>query len=527
MTAHITNSPDTAQIYFSDFFGISPERLEQYGAFDVALINDLPLFIDPFLLFNSNKPEYRELHDSIIRYVGFLRDKSVAGAINDSLLKAWFTFREIKENWLGYSLRGNKGSGLGMDFAQALNTNLAQIFTNFGGEEVTEGSHIEKVCLVADGVGRDNISDFATNLIQGYLLEYTQTFGRQFLQPDQLRRVAVRKAAFNYATESWETRIYELPFVSGAHVILTPIDILTKDEVWINKPDMVRDYTAIAAAIPNDQLRAELNNCFGRALQSVQRRDAERKRQSASTTRRRRSRAPTGPSQRQRDEAAQEVIRAFPVFIDWYIRWKELHGDQAEQQADAHVRSSERLYIAQVRDLVRTLAATRFYSVPGNTYDEAHARVKYLKNVIENQGGWRSFWVDGEPVRREADLRIMFRLTWFGTPSDVNQEVNNDRGPSDFEISRGSADKTTVEYKLASNTGLEKNLRAQTKIYQKASGSQHVITVIMFFTREERIRVQGILEGVGRRQDQDVILIDGRDDNKVSASKATSAELED
>jgi hypothetical protein len=42
-------------IYFSDRFGVDPDALEQYGALDVSLATDLPLFIDPFLLFNSKK----------------------------------------------------------------------------------------------------------------------------------------------------------------------------------------------------------------------------------------------------------------------------------------------------------------------------------------------------------------------------------------------------------------------------------------------------------------------------------------
>jgi hypothetical protein len=36
---------------------------------DYFEVSDLPLFIDPFLLFNSDKPEYRRLHDSIIDYL--------------------------------------------------------------------------------------------------------------------------------------------------------------------------------------------------------------------------------------------------------------------------------------------------------------------------------------------------------------------------------------------------------------------------------------------------------------------------
>ncbi len=77
-----------AEIYFTDFFKVPPEVLEEYGAFNISLINDLPLFIDPFLLFNSEKEEYQRLHEQIIQYVRFLRDKSVAGGIDEGLLKS-------------------------------------------------------------------------------------------------------------------------------------------------------------------------------------------------------------------------------------------------------------------------------------------------------------------------------------------------------------------------------------------------------------------------------------------------------
>jgi hypothetical protein len=55
------------QIYFSDFFRVSPRILQKYGAFNISLINGLPLFVDPFLVFNSDKPEYRQLHGEIIK----------------------------------------------------------------------------------------------------------------------------------------------------------------------------------------------------------------------------------------------------------------------------------------------------------------------------------------------------------------------------------------------------------------------------------------------------------------------------
>lgn len=44
-----------ADIYFSDYFGVDAHALSEYGAFDISVVSDLPMFIDPFLLFNSAK----------------------------------------------------------------------------------------------------------------------------------------------------------------------------------------------------------------------------------------------------------------------------------------------------------------------------------------------------------------------------------------------------------------------------------------------------------------------------------------
>src|SRR3954451_16232983 len=133
--------------FFNEFFGLTRDQVDSDGAFNISLINDLPLFIDPFLLFNSGKAEYQQLHNDILRYMVFLRDKIVSGNINADLVEAWFMFPEVKQNWLGFSLRGNGGSGLGKDFAEAFKANLQKLFADFGKETITSGSHIEKVCL--------------------------------------------------------------------------------------------------------------------------------------------------------------------------------------------------------------------------------------------------------------------------------------------------------------------------------------------------------------------------------------------
>jgi hypothetical protein len=62
------------ELYFTDVYGVSEEALEEYGAFNISLIVDLPLFVDPFLLFNSSNPTYQALHAQIIDYLKYLRD---------------------------------------------------------------------------------------------------------------------------------------------------------------------------------------------------------------------------------------------------------------------------------------------------------------------------------------------------------------------------------------------------------------------------------------------------------------------
>jgi hypothetical protein len=84
------------QLYFSDVFSVDPDILEEYGAFNISLVNDLPLFVDPFLLFNSRNYTHQTLHNEIIQYLRFLKDRSEARTIDNGLLHSWFMFSEIK-----------------------------------------------------------------------------------------------------------------------------------------------------------------------------------------------------------------------------------------------------------------------------------------------------------------------------------------------------------------------------------------------------------------------------------------------
>lgn len=483
-------------IHFTHHFGIEPEILDDFGAFNISLINDIPLFIDPFLLFNSEKAEYQSLHDNMIRYLRFLRDKAISRATTPSLIAAWYAFPELKQTWLGFSQVGNAGRGLGLDFAVSLHKNLHTVFSRFGDEEVTIGSHIEKLTLIKDGIGKDKISDFTTNLIKERLLQYSQEFAQTHLPSRRTGRFRIPKVRFNYRTETWEPGLFLLPRIQDDFVVLTPKDMLTKDDIWINKADMIGQFDQVVQALPNDQLRAQLNNYLISIL-------------------------PEKPTAADKRQAIIGTIRQNPDFLEYYIRYKEDRGDEAVSVSAERVAWSHHLFVDQVRALaVRLLQNTRFYDLKGDTYSEARQRAEYMKDVIENKGGWRFFYVDGEPVSREKDLHVLFRLTWFGTPSDVSTEVDDGRGPADYKISRGSQDKSIVEFKLASNPQLKRNLEKQVEIYQRASNADKGLKVIIYFSKREYERVMAILDDLQMRGDPSIILIDARSDNKPSASKA-------
>lgn len=252
-------------LYFSDCFGVSPETLEEFGAFNISVVTDLPLFIDPFLLFNSEKPEYAELHEGIIHYLKFLRDEA-ASDLDPGLVRAWYRFKEVKQNWLGYTQFGNGGHALGNDFAYALHQSLGSIISNFGDEQLTRGSHLEKLTLIRPGVGKDSISDFTTNLIKDYLLSFTQKLAQTHLEQSHCAAFRVPHARFNYTTKTWETRQYYLPKLNDDFVVLTPLDLLTRDDTWINHADMVKNFELLPAAVSNLELRAQINRYFGSLL---------------------------------------------------------------------------------------------------------------------------------------------------------------------------------------------------------------------------------------------------------------------
>lgn len=462
-------------------------------ALNICIEADLPLFIDPFLLFASEKQEYVELHNNIVDHLVSLRKLAVENPETDLRL---FQFPEIKQNWLGLCKWGNNGKGLGPKFARDIIKAFNGFYASFGDETVTTSSHIEKLTLVGSGIGRDFISDFTTNLMFEYLLEYTQKFALENLE-EKHRKVLSVRCSFNEELMTWTPKEFILPYFyleeDGDFLLLTPLDILTKDEAYICHSDLKNQFRRITGSLENTSLRDTINMYFQKKL-------------------------PPLAKSKDIEAAVNATILKFPEILDHYIKYKEDNKDGASKVSTKKIEKMRKEFLDTLTEFCQAVSDnSEFFDTRPDSYTAALERAIYLKEVIENNDGYRVFYKDGKAIAHEETIQRIFRLTWFATDFSVDSEVNNGRGPADYKISYGERDSTIVEFKLASSSSLKKNLLNQTEVYRKASKSINDIKVILCYTANEIAKVNRILKSIKQEGAENIIIIDAT--KKLSASK--------
>jgi hypothetical protein len=82
------------------------------------------------------------------------------------------------------------------------------------------------------------------------------------------------------------------------------------------------------------------------------------------------------PTQKDRTDSAAATIREFPQLIDYYIKLKEMRGEDAVDLSAEKVLQTEIQFSKRLREILQPLLAeTDFYKIAGGTYAEAHTRV--------------------------------------------------------------------------------------------------------------------------------------------------------
>lgn len=496
---------DTIKVKFNEYFEVDKKNIDNYGFFNISLVSDLPLFIDPFHLFYSEKEEYINLHNEIIKYLIFLKNISNNSGkkLSPGIINSYYKFPEVKQNWFGFSSTNNSGRGLGPKFAKSLNDNFNNLFLDFGSEK--QSHHLEKLTLITERVGKDSISDFTTNLIHGFLAKKTEDFAKDYIDEKYRKNFTIKKAEFDYHNQVWKPKTYNLPFFNNDYVLLTPKDLLTKNDIWINKYDFVKDFAEIPVAMSNVELRLQLSNYFNQKLKEYQKTKLNKKT----------NKLEGYQTQETRTKATIDTVKKFPQSIDVYIKLKEQKGELAKTISNTFVFETESFLENQFSDFVRKIELKE--GTP-STYKESIDRALYFKECIELHDCYTDLYIKDKPVNEDW-IQKMFWLVWFGTDCDLNRESNNGLGRTDFTISKGKKDKTIIELKLASSNSLEKNILNQLEKYKEVNKTDYGVWIIVFFSEVEYKKVFNILKKYSLENQDNYILIDARRDNKISASK--------
>lgn len=150
----------------NDYHGIL--MLQDKVDFAIPFLDeDIPLYVDPFLLWKSPSQMDNGLHDSIIQsfnHLGYLVNKGNYQGAADLLI----SLSESDAVGLGTS-KTRKGSRIGDKVAN----DVLSLFENIPQLKTAGFSHIEEIQLLVGQVAKDRVSDIACNLISSFLIDYT------------------------------------------------------------------------------------------------------------------------------------------------------------------------------------------------------------------------------------------------------------------------------------------------------------------------------------------------------------------
>jgi len=150
----------------TDFHGISVAQAEL--DFAIPFFNeDLPLYVDPFLLWRSPSQQDNALHLGLVNSFNrqnWLLQKGREGEAIQNLVLA----SECDEVGLGESAT-RKGKRIGESTARNILGLFRQIpeYGQFG------FTHFEEIQLYVDGISRDRISDITCSFLKSFLIDYT------------------------------------------------------------------------------------------------------------------------------------------------------------------------------------------------------------------------------------------------------------------------------------------------------------------------------------------------------------------
>jgi hypothetical protein len=212
----------------TDYYGLAVTQEETEFAIPF-LDDDIPLYVDPFLLWKSPSLQDQALHTALVasfNHIGHLAKIGQERKAVDILIR----ISECQEVGLG-TAHDKCGKRIGEATAQEILSLFSLI------PQVKQGGfeHIEEVQLFVDQIGKDRISDLTCSLIKSFLIDFTM---------DQCRRLgvptkdAVLEGILDHRTKAFKNEELPLPVnpSTGAPLLLVPKRWL-RFSPWINYDD--------------------------------------------------------------------------------------------------------------------------------------------------------------------------------------------------------------------------------------------------------------------------------------------------
>ncbi|HEY9773595.1 MAG TPA: hypothetical protein V6C81_07275 [Planktothrix sp.] len=199
------------------------------------LDEDIPLYVDPFLLWRSPAQQDKALHLSILNSfnrLGLLaKDGNKIQAVSQLVMAS-----ECDEVGLGHSAHR-----IGKRFGTKTAEGILELFEKIPSYEKRGFAHFEEIQLYVDGISADRISDIACNFMKSFLVDYTMDQCERWKIPIVDCTVT---ALYNPSTYSFDESVgLTLPVhpISGAPLLLVPKRWL-RFGPWISFEDYFKSY---------------------------------------------------------------------------------------------------------------------------------------------------------------------------------------------------------------------------------------------------------------------------------------------
>lgn len=218
----------------TDYYGILLSQEEADFAIPF-LDEDIPFFVDPFLLWKSPSQQDNALHTALINsfnHIGFLANHGREDeAINQLILAS-----ECKEVGLGFAANRS-----GLRIGKKVASSIIALFTDIPELKIGGFAHMEAIQLFVDQISLDRISDFTCSFLKSFLIDYTIEQCKKHGIP--CSEIEIRDIYEQRINTFIQFEIVSLPLnpESLQPILLVPKRWLRKT-LWINNDDYEKDY---------------------------------------------------------------------------------------------------------------------------------------------------------------------------------------------------------------------------------------------------------------------------------------------